>query len=127
MDGNGRLVFTLSLGYILTGLIIAYFYFFPTLINPLFSDILIVLGVLLLISCLIYVSIKAKSSRDVALILLGIVLLSILARLIPHLRLAYPPLADPYYHAISALNVIDYGTLKPILGDWYSGVYAHLH
>lgn len=127
MDGNGRLVFTLSLGYILTGLIIAYFYLFPTLINPLFSDILIVLGVLLLISCLIYASVKAKSSRDVVLVLLGIVLLSILARSVPHLRLAYPPLADPYYHAVSALNIIDYGTLQPILGDWYSGVYAHLH
>jgi len=127
MDGNGRLVFTLSLGYILTGLIIAYFYFFPTLINPLFSDILIVLGVLLLVSCLIYASIKAKSSRDVGLVLLGIVLLSILARSISHLRLAYPPLVDPYYHAVSALNIIDYGTLQPILGDWYSGVYAHLH
>jgi len=127
MDSNGRLVFTLSLGYILTGLIVAYFYLFPTLINPLFSDILVVLGVLLLVSCLIYASIKAKSSRDVVLVLLGIVLLSILARSIPHLRLTYPPLVDPYYHAVSALNIIDYGTLQPILGGWYGGVNAHLH
>lgn len=127
MGDNRRLVFTLLLGYILTALIIAYFYFFPTVINPLFSDVLIVLGVLLLLSCLIYASIKAKSSRDVILVLLGIMLLSILARSIPHLRLAYPPFADVYYYAISALNIIDYGTLQPILGDWYPGIYAHLH
>ncbi|GAI15487.1 unnamed protein product, partial [marine sediment metagenome] len=54
MDGNRQLDFTLSLGYVLTALIIAYFYFSPTVINPLFSDILIVLGVLLLLSCLIF-------------------------------------------------------------------------
>ena len=123
---NKQLVFIVA-GYILIALIIAYFYLFPTLINSLFSDILLVLGVLLLLSCLIYASIKAKSSRDVGLVLLGIVLLSVLARSIPHLRLTYPPLADSYYHAVSALNVIDYGTLQPILRDWYSGVYAHLH
>jgi len=127
VDDNKQLVFTLSLGYILTTLITAYIYFFPTFINPLFSDILIVLGVLLLVSCLIYASIKAKSSREVALVLLGIMLLSILARSIPHLRLAYPPLADPYYYAISALNIIDYGTLQPILTDWFGGIRAHLH
>lgn len=127
MDGNRQLDFTLSLGYVLTALIIAYFYFSPTVINPLFSDILIVLGVLLLLSCLIFASVKARSPRNVVLVLFGIMLFSILARSIPHLRAAYPPLADPYYYAISALNIIDYGTLQPVLGDWYSGVYAHLH
>jgi len=43
VDTNKQLVFTLSVTYILITLIIAYFFFFPTLINPLFSDILIVL------------------------------------------------------------------------------------
>ena len=51
---------------------------------------------------------------------------SILARSVPHLRLAYPPFGDPYYYAITALNIIDYGIFEPILGDWYSGIYAHL-
>jgi len=127
MDGNRQLDFTLSLGYVLTALIIAYFYFSPTVINPLFSDILIVLGVLLLLSCLIFASVKARSPRNVVLVLFGIMLFSILARSIPHLRAAYPPVADPYFYAISALNIIDYGTLQPVLGDWYTGVYAHLH
>jgi len=127
MDGNRQLDFTLSLGYILTALIIAYFYFSPTVINPLFSDILIVLGVLLLLSCLIFASVKARSPRNVVLVLFGIMLFSILARSIPHLRAAYPSLADAYFYAISALNIIDYGTLQPVLGDWYSGVYAHLY
>ncbi|MCK4793859.1 MAG: hypothetical protein KAV87_59580 [Desulfobacteraceae bacterium] len=127
MDGNRQLDFTLSLGYVLTALIIAYFYFSPTVINPLFSDILIVLGVLLLLSCLIFASAKARSPRNVVLVLFGIMLFSILARSIPHLRAAYPPVTDPYFYAISALNIIDYGTLQPVLGDWYSGVISHLH
>jgi hypothetical protein len=124
---NKQIVLILSLGYVLTGLMIAYFYFSPTLINSLFSDILIVLGVLLLFSSFIYASIKAKGSGEVALVLLGIILLSILARSIPHLRLSYPPLVDPYYYAISTLNIIDYGTLQPVLGEWYSGISSHLH
>ncbi|MFC2021452.1 hypothetical protein ACFLU1_06725 [Chloroflexota bacterium] len=127
VDDNKQLFFTLSMGYVLTTLIIAYFHFFPTLGNPVFSDILIVLGLLLLLSCLIYASVKAKSSRDVILVLLGIMLLSILARSVPNLRLAYPPQADAYYYAISTLNIIDYGTLQPVLADWYGGVGAHLH
>ena len=76
MDGNRQLDFTLSLGYVLTALIIAYFYFSPTVINPLFSDILIVLGVLLLLSCLIFASVKAKSPRNIVLVLFGIMLFS---------------------------------------------------
>ncbi len=123
---NKQLVFTLSLGYILTALTIAYFYFFPTLINPLFSDILIVLGVLLLLCCLIYASIKAKSSREVILVLSAIMLLSILARLVPHLRLVYPPLHDPYFYFISFLNILEHGTLQPILSWWYPLLDMHL-
>jgi hypothetical protein len=124
---NRHLVLILSLGYILTGLIIAYFYFSPTLINPLFSDILIVLGVLLLFFSFIYASIKAKGSGEVVLVLLGIMLLSILVRSIPHLRFPYPPFADPYFYSVSTINIIDYGTLQPVLGNWYGGISGHLH
>ena len=127
VGGNKQLVFTLSLGYILAGLIVAYFYFFPTLSNPMLSDTLIVLGVLLLLSCFVYAAIKAKSSGEVILVLLGIVFLSILARSIPHLRLTSPPFSDPYFYAISSLNIIDYGTLQPVLAEWYGGVNTHLH
>ena len=123
---NKQSVFTLSVAYVLITLIIAYFYFFPTLINPLFSDILIVMGVLLLLCCLTYASIKAKSSREVILVLLAIMLVSILARLIPHLRLAYPPLHDPYFYFISFLNILEHGTLQPILSWWYPLLDMHL-
>lgn len=126
--GNNKLLTgALSLGYGLTGLIFAYFYFFPTFITPLLSDALIVLGVLLLLSCLIFASLKAKSSGEVILVLPAVILASILARAIPHLRLSYPPLGDPYFYAISTLNIMEYGTLEPILAGWYSGVLAHLH
>ncbi len=127
IGNNRQLMGALSLGYSLIALIFAYFYFFPTLITPLFSDTLIVSGILLLLSCLIYASVKANSSREVVLVLLGVILVSILARSIPHLRLAYPPFGDPYFYAISALNIIDYGTLQPMLAGWYSGIIVHLH
>ena len=47
-------------------------------------------------------------------------LLIILARSIPHLRLAYPPLHDPYFYFSCFLNIVEHGTLQPILSEWYS-------
>ena len=112
--------------YILTALLLLYFFYFPSLGTPLFSDILIVLGVLVLLSSLVYAAIKARRSSEVSLVLLATVLFSILASLIPHLRLTYPYKHDCYFYFISFLNILEHGTLQPMLGWWYGLVDVHL-
>jgi len=68
-----------------------------------------------------------KKSTDIYFLLLQSLIFVFIARAIPNLRLSYPPLHDPYYHYVCTLNVLRYGTLKPFLGWWYSGVNTQLH
>ncbi len=104
-----------------------YFKYFPSIINSNVSNISIVLLVFILISLLIYGSFILEKPKDIYFLIPQSLMLTFLARAVPNLRLSYPPLHDPYSHFVTTLNVIEYGTLKPILGWWYSGVDIQLH
>lgn len=122
-----KLSISLLVAYFLLALASLYFFFFPSLFNPLLDDISIGILMFVCITALVYACLLVQSAKDVALVLLAVVLLSLLARAIPNLRLCYPPLHDPYFYFVSYINISDYGTLQPVLGHWYPMLDAHLH
>jgi hypothetical protein len=105
----------------------AYFKYFTTIINSEVTNIFICLLVFLLISLLVYGAFIIKKSTDIYFLLPQSLIFVFIARALPNLRLSYPPLHDPYYHYVCTLNILEYGTLKPVLGWWYSGVNTQLH
>jgi len=127
MLNNRPLKVIATITYLLLILIAAYFKYFPTIINSEITNILILLLVFALTSLLVYGSFIIQKSTDVYFLLPQSLIFTFIARAIPNLRLSYPPLHDPYYLFVSTLNIIEYGTLEPILGWWYSGVDVQLH
>jgi hypothetical protein len=101
--------------------LIAYFKYFPTIINAAISNVFIVFLVFVLLSLLVYGAFTIRRPREVYYFVPQSLILVFVARVVPILRLPYPFDEDTVYHFVSALNVITYGTLKPILSGWYSG------
>jgi hypothetical protein len=115
-----KLVLSLLISFILTALISLYFYFSPLLLTPvIITDISVSLSIVICVSALVYACVQVRNARDVALALFAVLLMSFLARAVPHLVVRYPPFSDAYFYAIAALNISDYGTLQPVLSNWY--------
>lgn len=112
--------------YTLLALTFLYFFFFPTFGNPLLSDILIFTSMLLLLSSLVYACRLAKSSKDTAFALVTIIISSVMARSMLCLSIN-TPLQDAVCYSISTLNILEYGTLEPVLSWWYPLLGTHLH
>jgi hypothetical protein len=127
MSYNRRLTIIAIITYLLLILLAAYFKYFPMIINATITNVLIFLMVFILISLLVYGGFIIKESKDIYLLLPQSLIFVFIARAVPNLRLSYPPLHDPYFHFVAALNVINFGTLEPILGWWYSGTDVQLH
>jgi hypothetical protein len=104
-----------------------YFKKFPTIINASVTNFFIFIAVFTLTLLLVYGAFILKKTTDLYFLLPQSLIFSFIARAVPNLRLSYPPLHDPYFHFVCTLNVIEYGTLKPILGWWYGGVDRQLH
>lgn len=104
-----------------------YFKFFPTIINPAVTNLIVVGSTFLLISFLVYGIFLVKKPIDAYLILPLALIFIVIARAIPHLRLSYPPLHDPYYYFVTTLNIVEHGTLEPIMKWWYSQIDMQLH
>jgi len=104
-----------------------YFKFFPTIINSNVTNFIIVASTFLLISLLVYGILLVKKPIDAYLILPLALIFIFIARAIPHLRLSYPPLHDPYYYLVTTLNIVEHGTLEPIMKWWYSQIDMQLH
>lgn len=92
-----------------------YFKFFPLIINPKFSNISLIILTFILISLIVYV---INYGNEYLALLQAIIFLFIFEA-VPNLRLSYPPLHDPYYHYACTLNILNSGTLDPIIRDWY--------
>jgi len=103
-----------------------YFKFFPVIISPIISDLLILGLLIILLGILVIQPFQLKTTFELYCILPQYLLFAFIIRAIPVLRLPYQPLADPYYYFISTLNVTDYGTLQPILTWWYGLVQQQL-
>lgn len=113
--------------YLLLALLAIYFKYFPTIINTATTNFFIIMLVFTLTLLLVYGAFLIKKTNDIYFLLPQSLIFTFIARAVPNLRLSYPPLHDPYYHFVCTLNVIEYGTLRPILGWWYSGVDTQLH
>lgn len=113
--------------YLLLALLAIYFKQIPTIINTTISNSFIFMLVFALTLLLVYGTFLIKKTNDIYFLLPQSLIFTFIARAVPNLRLSYPPLHDPYFHFVSTLNVIEYGTLRPILGWWYSGIDTQLH
>jgi|GEM_PF-1736758 len=122
-----RLMIIAITTYLLLIPLVTYFKYFPRIVNSEITNVFIFLLVFLLTLLLVYGAFLMGKSTDVYLLLPQSLIFIFIARAVPNLRLSYPPLHDPYYHYICTLNILRYGTLKPILDWWYGGVDIQLH
>ena len=118
-----RFLLCLSIiSWVLIAVSALYFKFFPTLINPVFSDILIASLIFILLLSLVVGSFMVQSSKELVLFMPQYLLICFFARCVRYLRLSYPMLWDPYAFLATFLNIHDFGTLKPIYSNWYPGM-----
>lgn len=99
--------------------LIAYFEYFPLIVNAKITNILLFTIVFILASLLIYSSLITRTKSDAYLFLIQSSLFVFIARAVPNIRLPYPPLHDPYFHIVCTLNILRYHTLASCLGDWF--------
>ncbi len=104
-----------------------HFKYFPTIINSTITNLLVFTLVFVEILLFIYGVFTLRARVDLFFFLPQILIFVFLVRAIPNLQLLYPPLHDPYYHYVCTLNILDYGTLDPVLGWWYGMVNRQLH
>lgn len=127
MSYNRRLTIIAIITYLLLIPLAVHFKYFTMIINATISNVFIFLLIYIVVSLLVYGGFIIKTSKDIYYILPQSLIFIFIVRAAPNLVLSYPPLHDPYYHFAAALNVINYGTLEPILGWWYSGTDMQLH
>lgn len=127
MAYNRRLRMIAILASILLVLIVFYFKYFPTVVNSKVTNILIFSLIFAEIMLFVYGAFVLRSQIDLLYLLPQMLSFVFIVRAIPNLRLLYPPLHDPYFHYVCTLNVLDYGTLDPVLGWWYGMVDIQLH
>jgi hypothetical protein len=126
MAGTKNLVFCPVIAFLLLSLYALYIRFFPLIISPFVSN-LIIIGILAaLFLILAGESFLVRTPRDLAMVLPQYLLFVFLTRAIPAVRLAYQPLVDPYYYFICAFNVDTAGTLSPVYSWWYDVVKQQL-
>ncbi len=108
-----------GISYILITILILYFHFMPTIVNSLFTDIIFIILLSSLIITLISSSFQISNKSEVITFLPAALILIFFVRAIPNMLLAYPPFADPYYHFICTINIMDYGTFESNVQWWY--------
>ncbi len=127
MIQNKKLLVVAIITNLLLVLIAIYFKCFPTIISSQISNIFIFSLVFLLIFLLVYGAFLIQTKIDAFLLLPQSLFITFIARAIPNLRLSYPPLDDPYFYFGSTQNILQFGTLEPVLGWWYFGTDSMLH
>ncbi len=127
MTLRSRLLLASIIMYFVLVFITFYFRFFPIIISTEISDFLLFVSLALFFIILIYGVSRIKSPIESLLFIPQPIILAFLIRALPNLRLSSPPLHDPYFYYVSTLNVVDYGTLSPLLGSWYSQTQMQLN
>lgn len=127
MLNNTKLLTTAATSYLLLSLITIYFKYFPIIINPAISNILISLLIFTFIFILIYGSCFIRGNLDVYFFLPQSLIFCFIARAIPNIRLSYPPLHDPYFHYVCTSNILFIGSLEPVFSWWYGMLNRQLH
>lgn len=119
MTLNRNLILSSIIAYFLLVLYAVYFKFFPIIISPGISNCLLIGLLILLLGILIIQPFQLKTTIDFYCVLPQYLIFAFITRAIPTLRLPFQPLSDPYYYFISTLNIVDYGTIQPVLSWWY--------
>jgi hypothetical protein len=123
---NRRLIYSSAIIYSLLAIYAAYFKYFPVIISPLISNLLIMGTISLILGILILNSFWLRSNFELYIILPQYLLFAFITRALPILRFTYQPLSDPYYYFIATLNIANHGTLEPVLSWWYEQVLQQL-
>ena len=123
---RGLLVWAI-LTYALIALLLLYFRFFPVIVNPVVTNALILSALLFFVVSIVASVLMVRTRADLLLVLPVIALSTFLVRAIPNLRLALPPLHDPYYHFICTENILKYGNLESQVNGWYEYAPLQLH
>jgi len=123
---NRQLVLYSIVAYILLSFYAAYFKFFPTIVSSGFSNFLIIAVLTVLLGILVLEPFQLKTTNELYLVLPHYILFAFITRVLPTLRFTYQPLSDPYHYSICTLNIVDYGTLDPVLSWWYGQVQQQL-
>jgi len=123
---DNKLTSILIFVYLLLVPIMLYFKYSLYFTNPLITNLSIFLMIFTLIFLIVYGIWISTTSKEVYLFLVPSMIFAFVVRSIPNLIMSYPPLHDPYFHFITTLNIIDYGTTTPILSSWYSGISIQL-
>ena len=105
--------------FALSSFVIVYLHSYPTIVNPSVSDLVLTCALAAWIGSITLAILTHESNRECALALATIVELSLVVRLIPHLRFSVPILIDPYPYSLVASSISTSGSLSPILTWWY--------
>lgn len=97
---------------------------FTLQLNPLLLDVLFVVLLSLITLLLVHILINTRNKVGVLYVLPALFLMVFFFRAFPNIILLFPPLGDPYYHFVSALNILEFGSTSSHITSWY--VYSTL-
>ena len=103
-----------------------YLRYFPVILSPTFTNIMIIGLIVVLLALLVFEPFQITRSLDTYILLPQYLLFAFLVRAATTLRLTYQPLDDPNYYAVCTRNILDFGTLEPIYSWWYPLVQQQL-
>ena len=119
---NRPLLFAALVSFILFIPIALYLRYFPQIGNVSFSDMIFIALLAALFFSLVIGALYAERPRQLLLFTPQVLIMAVLVRAVPNMRLSYPAFHDPYYYMIVANNIVDVGSLDPVMTYWYSGV-----
>lgn len=118
-----RLIYCLSIiAWMLIVVSVWYLKQFPTLVNPVFSDVIIVILIFSLLLSLILGSFMIQYFEELIFFIPQCLLICFFARCIPYLRLSYPVLWDPYAFLVTFLYIHDFGTAEQLYSYWLPSI-----
>lgn len=118
MVENRGLILGCATSLFLLAFLTLYLRAFPIIIDEETSDGLFLAILLFLVVTLCVMTFSVRRPRDSIFVLIPMGIFSIVARAVPHLRLSYPPLLDPYFHYSSTRMLIETERLQ-VSNIWY--------
>lgn len=119
MQQDRKILFSSILAYGLLALFGVYLRYFPVILSPTFTNIVIIGLIVALLALLVYQPFQISRPLDTYIMLPQYLLFAFLVRAATTLRLTFQPLDDPNYYAICTFNINQFGTLDPLYSWWY--------
>lgn len=96
-----------------------YFKYSLTFVNPLITNLSVFFMIFSLMFLIVYGILISNKSGEIYLFFIPSIIFAFIIRSVPNLILSYPPLQDPYFYIVNSLNIINNGTINPVLNSWY--------